>query len=221
MRRWTRRSPHRRRGIIFFIMAFAVALVFVLDAQITPLIRTAVESQAQRLSVEAINQAVGEVLREHQVTYQNIMRIEKDDSGNIVSMDTDVVALNELKTEINLQIQEKLKSYEKQEFSIPIGTLLGSDIFRDRGPSVPLRCTLLSNVLCDFKNEFDSAGINQTRHAILLEVKTEIRAMIPGYESTMGVTTDFCVAETVIVGEVPEVYAGLNGAALFDSGTAQ
>ena len=61
--------------------------------------------------------------------YQNIMRIEKDENGNIISIDTDAAALNLLKTKINLQIQEKLKSYEKQEFLIPIGTLLGSDLF--------------------------------------------------------------------------------------------
>ncbi len=213
----TRYPSYKRRGIIFFIMFLAVIIVFVLDAQITPLIQTAVESQAQRLSVEGINQAVTEVLSENQVEYQNIMRIEKDENGNIISIDTDAAALNLLKTKINLQIQEKLKSYEKQEFLIPIGTLLGSDLFRDRGPSIPLRCTLLSNVLCDFKNEFDSAGINQTRHAIMMEVKTEVRAMIPGYQTTMGISTDFCIAETVIVGEVPQFYAGLDGSTILEN----
>ena len=209
----------KRRGGIFLIMLLAAVLVFFLDTQITPLVETSVKSQAQRLSVEGINQAVSEVLGDSQVEYQNVMRIEKDESGSIASIDTDTAALNALKAEINLQIQDKLKSYEKQEFSIPIGTLLGGDLFRDRGPSIPLRCTLLSNVECNFKSEFDSAGINQTRHTIILEVKTELRAMIPGYQTAMGISTDFCIAETVIVGEVPQFYAGLGGSSFLGSDT--
>ena len=211
MKRLPRRPGRSRRGVIFFIMLISVVLVFALDAKVAVLLRTAIESQAQKISTAAINEAVMEVLGENQVTYQNIIKTERDENGRIISMDTDAVSLNALKAKINLKIQEKLKEYERQQFSIPIGTLLGSDLLRDRGPAVPLRCTLLSNVQCDFKNEFDSAGINQTRHSIMLVVKTEVRAMIPGYETTLGLTTDFCVAETIIVGEVPGVYAGLNG----------
>ena len=209
MRRAPRRTGSRGRAGIFLIMALAIALVFVLDAQITPMIHTSVESAAQKISAEAVNQAVNEEITENQLTYQKIMRSEKDGNGNITSMDTDMVALNSLKAQINLKIQEKLNALEKQNFSIPAGTLIGSDLFRDRGPKVPLKCTLLSNVLCDIKNVFDSAGINQTRHAIMLEVKTEVRAMIPGYQTTLGLTTNFCVAETIIVGDVPSFYAGL------------
>ena len=211
MKRLPRRPGRSRRGVIFFIMLISVVLVFALDAKVAVLLRTAIESQAQKISTAAINEAVMEVLGENQVTYQNIIKTERDENGRIISMDTDAVSLNALKAKINLKIQEKLKEYERQQFSIPIGTRLGSDLLRDRGPAVPLRCTLLSNVQCDFKNEFDSAGINQTRHSIMLVVKTEVRAMIPGYETTLGLTTDFCVAETIIVGEVPGVYAGLNG----------
>src|SRR5699024_8793177 len=79
-RRPSRHPPQKRRGVIFLIMLLAVILVFVLDAQIAPLVETSVKSQAQRLSVEGINQAVSEVLGDSQVDYQNVMQIEKDES---------------------------------------------------------------------------------------------------------------------------------------------
>ena len=88
---------------------------------------------------------------------------------------------------------------------IPIGTLIGGNLFHGLGPALSLKVTLAGNVQADFKSTFESAGVNQTRHRIYLSVGTSVYSFLPGINSTTDISTDVLVAETVIVGEVPQV----------------
>jgi hypothetical protein len=58
------------------------------------------------------------------------------------------------------------------------------------------------------ESEFLSAGINQTIHKINLKVSVGIRAVIPGFSDETSVSADYCVAQTVIVGDVPQLMLG-------------
>ena len=89
--------------------------------------------------------------------------------------------------------------------------LIGGTVFSGRGPGIPVRIVSVSNVTADFTNEFSSAGINQTRHQIILNIKVDIDMLIPGGTLQDTVTTSMVIAETVIVGTVPGTYADMSG----------
>lgn len=74
---------------------------------------------------------------------------------------------------------------------------------------MPLRLTLSGNVNADFKSSFESAGINQTKHQIYLNIHTSVYSFLPGFNTTTDVETNVPVAETIIVGAVPQVVANL------------
>lgn len=207
MRRFRTPAQKRARRIAFLLLL--VALFLILDAQLKPLLRIAIANQAKLVSTQAINEAVAESLSGQGVTYAQLITIARDQEGNVQSLDTNVTQVNSLKAALNVAIQEKLNQAGGRRVGIPLGTLIGGDFFRDRGPSIPLRFSVVSNVFCDFTSSFDAAGINQTRHVVLLKVKTEINAMIPGCQTQTEVETEFIVAETIIVGKVPGVYAEL------------
>ena len=59
---------------------------------------------------------------------------------------------------------------------------------------------------------FTSAGINQTLHQIMLDVEVEITLLIPGGKTETRVDAAVCVAETLLMGQVPDTYLGLPAA---------
>jgi sporulation protein YunB len=105
---------------------------------------------------------------------------------------------------------KSMSELNTQRLSIPVGTLFGGELLTGRGPKLPLKLMISNSVLSEFKNSFDEAGINQTRHEIMLELTADIYVVLPGYKTSAQVKTNISVAETIIVGKVPDTYADLN-----------
>ena len=61
----------------------------------------------------------------------------------------------------------------------------------------------------EFNNSVVTAGINQTKHQINLEVMVDIDILIPWATESARVTTEVLIADTIIVGQVPETYFNL------------
>lgn len=180
------------------------------DIQLRPLITRMSASQAKIVASKAVNEAVDDVLGRESLDYADLVTLVS--SGDDVSaMKTDIVKINRLKTEIAASVQEKLKEYESRTIKIPLGTLLGVDLLTGRGPKIQLRISLYGDVVTNISSQFEDAGINQTRHQLMCDVKTGIAVIIPGYNSYTEVTTNFSIAETVIVGGVPNSYTNVNG----------
>ena len=99
-----------------------------------------------------------------------------------------------------------LDEYADSSISVRMGTLTGTDFFADRGPTVQLRIIPVSSVGSFINNEFASGGINQTLHRIMMQLVVDISIVLPGYSTTTTVISEFCIAETIIVGSVPESY---------------
>ena len=197
------------RGKVFIILACTVAVCFIFNMQIKPVVETAVANESEIFAVNVINQAVLENLGENAVSYENLISVSRDGSGNVQSITTNVVEMNMLKSNIIKNVQQKLGDNSYIKVWIPYGTFLGGDIFYGRGPKVPLKIMLSGNVSADFKSSFSSAGINQTRHQIYLNVTASVHSFLPGFRESTDVKTNVLVAETVIVGSVPQVVADL------------
>jgi sporulation protein YunB len=210
MRRWRRYGMARRnnwRAVL--ILVLFLGLIMILDSQLRPIILSITTNQARIKSVDTINSAVTKELNEHGVTYNDIITVERSDAGEVLSITTNMVKMNELKAAIISNVQKQLSDENQMDMGVPLGTLLGNDLLHGYGPNVPIRLTLSGNVIADFKSSFESAGINQTKHQIYLSIHTSVYSFIPGFNSTTDVETNIPVAETIIVGQVPEVVANL------------
>jgi sporulation protein YunB len=211
--RHRRRIGRRRLKVkykLILILAVILGLILFIDCQLRPLVRALSVNQAKTISNKVINQVVLEEMTQEQVTYKDLVNIERGSDGKILAIGANSIRMNELKAAVSLHSQERIGEIMDETLQIPIGTLIDSEFTRGRGPKLPLHLSLSGNVQTEFTSKFESAGINQTRHQIYLTVHTSIFAIIPGYyNSSTEVETSVIVAETVIVGEVPEVYAGL------------
>ena len=202
------------RLLIFF--SLAVVLFIFISMKLKPMVQTVTSGIAKQMMVSSIHEVVLKELDEKQYQYDDFVNVQRDLDGNIRTISLNMVNVNTLKSNIALTIQQELGDSQKQT-GVPLGTLLGADLLRGHGPEIPLKISVLGNLSVDLKSTFDSAGINQTRHQIYLEITTGVYSYITGVSSTDHVTTTIPVAETVIVGEVPQMYANLSQ----DSGMEQ
>ena len=191
------------------IVALLGVIFLFLDWRLHPVVESMVTNQARITSVEAINGAVMEELTANSVSYTDLVWTSSAQSpGQILAVTTDMNQMNQLKASILQRVQEQLG--EHLDTGVPLGTLLGSELLHGRGPNIPVRLSLSGNVTADFESTFESAGINQTKHRICLRVHASIYSFLPpAYNGTTEITTDIPVAETVIIGEVPQLMANI------------
>ena len=216
--------PHRlEKGVIFVLRRKKIRLKFLIpilllvglfifiECQLSPLVEKAAESQAKQMFNQSVNDAVAAELNSKGITYTDLIHIEKASDGAVLAVTTDSLKINQLKADISVAVQNHLGKEKYRQFSVPVGTLTGSNLLRDKGPAIPIDISFSGSVVTDLKSEFVSAGINQTRHQILMTVKGYEVLMAPGINTTVEVETTVAVAETVIVGQVPEFMADLSG----------
>lgn len=156
---------------------------------------------------EAVNEAVENVSQEET---EPLFTTSQAEDGSLQSLSVNAAAMNQVKSEVALAVQEAL-SGNHCEAGVPLGTLLGSALLHGRGPSLPLRVTADGNVQVDYESTFSSAGVNQTCHRIILTVQVQAFTYVPGASGRVEEETSVVLSETVIVGQVPQLVTGWNG----------
>jgi len=109
---------------------------------------------------------------------------------------------------MSVLIIESIKRIRTGEFYIPLGNALGSRLLSGRGPKINVKIVPIGTISSNIKSEFQSAGINQSMHRLIIEFKVCVSIMSPFSNSTSQFTVPLCIAETIIVGEVPRVIWG-------------
>lgn len=202
-----------KKNIRLRVAAVSVALftAFVwINNRVNPILKTMTSVQAGYIANIAIDQAAAEVLAESDIMYDRLISLNTLSDGTVCSMTANIREMNKFKTNISKAIQDKILDYCEREISIPLGTLTGIDLFSGRGPSVRMKIQLYGNVTANLRSDFEGAGINQTRHRIICDVKVGVSAVIPGCSSYTEVVNSFTVSETVLLGRVPESFTNVD-----------
>ena len=212
MRRFRRPAVtvSKRRVILFrlfLVFCAAFAVFSVLDNRLRPVITTMAQYQCRVVSVLAMNEAVMEELNEVQDIEQALVEVDKAPDGTVSAIEINSVEVNRLKTRLTDAVANRLLSAPKQDVHIPLGTLLGWQIMAGRGPDIPLQVVPASFVQSTIVDTLETAGINQTQHRIFIRFTVEMSAILPGYSTSVTVENEVCIAQTLIVGKVPQFYA--------------
>jgi len=202
------RNKRRLKHFMLFFLIIAI-VVFLVDLKIRPVIKTMSLNNGKIKAVLTIHKAVSDELSGGD--YSSLVNITSDSEGNIKSVSADTVKVNLLKAKVTSAIQQSLEAQSGYGFSVKLGTLFGNEFFQGRGPNIPMKIALSEYVITDIRSELSDAGINQVRHRMMLDITAHINVFIPGYISSSEVETDFCIAETLVVGEVPENYTEIEG----------
>ena len=210
-----KRKPHKKIRksrcssipFIFITVILILAALFasVYNTSFKPVLKSLASYRAERISNEAVNEAVAEILGSSEISYSDTVKIFRDAEGKVSSVSLDFSGINPLKSVFTEKVNETVAKNKKITIYVPLGNLTGSELFSGTGPLIPVDMIPASNTTVDFKSSFSAEGINQTRHTISLKVTSRISLLLPGSTGTESVSVyEIPVAESIIVGLVPD-----------------
>lgn len=157
-----------------------------------------------------ISSAIYDEIDSLDITYDKLVSFEKDNSGHITALKTDIIEINKLKTTLSVRILKELSEMDTAELAIPLGTVIGSELLVGKGPAIHVNVVPVGTVKTEIINEITSAGINQSRHQIMMKITADLTIITALTSITTQVETYICIAETVIVGDVPQSYTNID-----------
>ncbi len=209
---------YRKRGLWHGLKVFLFVLIFLLIIVIlyvytivTPLVLKVTNQTVSTVFMQAINDSVLETLNEDGVTYSDFVDVSTDTEGNITSIELKTYTLNLFVAEITKFSQEKINSLCMLGTDVPLGAFTGISFLSDSGPQIKIKMLPLGSVSTQVNSYFESVGINQTSHTVLLSISASITIILPLYAHNMLISSDVIIAESIIVGKVPSIYlSGIN-----------
>ena len=205
----SRKRKRRQQAVALLVTAvfLSAGSVILLEVKIRPVLAAIAESRAKNIATQAVNDAVWQVLSDEKISYDSLVSFTYGQDGKINAVAVNSVKLNTVCAQIRSRITDYFSALSEKIISIPIGSLTGIDLLAGRGQSVNIGITLSGSSQTEVINEFETAGINQTRHQIILKIKTKIYIIMQSGNITTETENSIIAAETVIVGEVPEIYS--------------
>ena len=203
-----RRLPGRRAGTYLALLAAALVLtaLLLIVSHLRPLLESLAVTRVSNTVNRIVSEAVIEAIDSGEIQYDKLVSFEKDSEGRITALHSNMAAFNRLQAAILDIILTRVDQVSARELSIPVGTLTGSALLAGRGPRISVRMESVGSSSAWFENQFLDAGINQTRHEIVLNVDVAVSILLPGITTAASVSNAVTVAETVIVGSVPDTY---------------
>ncbi len=206
---WQGTKPGWKKHLVRSITLSAVLAVawagYQLERNLTGVVLSLAQAQARAMAVQVLNEAAEEIVLSG-VTYSDLMAITADDSGQVRLIQANTPMLNQLSSRASLTAQEKLSSLESRTVKVPLGSALGVSMLAGAGPKISVAILPVGAVIAGFTTEFESAGINQTRHKISLTLTAHVQLVIPSGAKEVEAVIQVAVAESIIVGQVPQTY---------------
>ena len=202
------KGKRRRRklfALLFSLTLFFAVAFFYFQRNVTRVLIAISEATMRASTTVAVNDAVYYTLSDD-LRYEDLVYVERDSTGNIVAVSANALKINKIARDTASISQSNLKSLSLNGIPIPLGALTGIEAFAGLGPPIPFRIIPVSSVSCDFSSEFESVGINQTKHSIYLNVIADISIVMPSRTENFAVITEILVGEFVIVGSVPDTF---------------
>ena len=210
MQRAQRRSRagggRRRMAALLIGAALLCYGLFRAEARLRPMILTLAEYECRQRAIQKMNAAVTDAMAACPAMFEGLYRVERGADGGVLSVTGDPAAINRVKAQLTQQVAAALDQLREQTYYVPVGSLLGWQILAGRGPSISFQAIPDSYVNSDVVTTLDTAGINQTELRVFLVLQVEMTAILGGYSAEVYVENQVCIAQLLIVGQVPQMY---------------
>lgn len=207
MRWWIRRITR----IFLVIVLIAAVLLLLLRRKYDAVIVELTKTQVTNSTSDLINDAIADQIANGKIEYDRIVYFEKDLNGKITALKTNIGEVNKLKTDTLNIINDEILATDHSEMGIPLGSLFLPELFSGKGPEIPVKILSIRNSDATFESSFAHAGINQTMHQIRMCVLVDVAVLVLGETVTFTVNSEVVIAETIIVGAVPDTFLQTGG----------
>ena len=196
---------------IWILLALAAAVFMLLRGQYHDVAASLARTQVMNVTSDLINDAIARQIETGEIAYDRMVYFEKDLDGRITALKTNMSLVNRLKTDTLNRINDEILALDSDHIGIPMGSLILPELLAGKGPRINIRVLSIRNSEADFESRFSEAGINQTLHQLTMVVRVDVAVLVLGKTETFTVQSEVVVAETVIVGTVPETYLQTGG----------
>ena len=196
------------RTLILGLLLLTAGLIL-LEQNLSQTLLDMAYAQAYSVAVETVNRAVRDCVGEG-LDYGSLVETTMDPEGRVTLLRTRAGAMNRLVSETALKAEQELNGLENQNVYIPLGSALGIKFLAGAGPHIRTRIIPIGAVSTGFESTFESAGINQTRHKIFLTLRATVSLILPNGSQRVEVNNTFPLAESIIVGQVPDSFVDVN-----------
>ena len=193
------------------ILAVLVGILVLFRIKYHATIRALAQTQVINATSDLINDAIDKQIEAGTIQYDRIVFFEKDLNGNITALKTNMSEVNRLKTNILNLINDEILSMDTTDLGIPIGSLVLPELMSGRGPEIPVQILSIRNSEGSFESSFTEAGINQTLQQLTMHVSIDVSILVLGTAESFTVSSQVVVAETIIVGKVPDTFFQTGG----------
>ena len=197
--------------LLLLLLAAAAVLFLMVRSRYRDVVRELAETQVKNTTSDLTNDAIAKQIADGIIQYDRIVYFEKDLDGRITALKTNMSEVNRLKTDILNIINDEILALDTSDIGIPLGSLFLPEFFSGKGPAIPVHILSIRNSDATFASEFHQAGINQTLHQLIMEVSVDVAVLVLGQTGSFTVTSEVVVAETVIVGDVPNTFLQTGG----------
>ena len=189
---------------ILVILLLIVVILFYLRFKYDRAIVGLAETQVRNATSDLINDAIDKQIENDDIRYDRIVYFEKDLNGKITALKTNMSEVNRLKTNILNIINDEILQMDSSSIGVPAGSLFLPEFFSGKGPSFPVSVLSIRNSDASFVSDFNEAGINQTLHQLNMQISIDVAVLVLGKTNYFTISSQVVVAETIIVGQVPD-----------------
>lgn len=205
------RGLRRLLRSIGLLLIAASLLLLLFRSRYHGTIRSLAETQVKNSTSDLINDAIDKQIETGNIQYDRIVYFEKDLDGRITALKTNMSEVNRLKTDILNIINDDILALDTSDIGIPLGSLILTEFFSGRGPAIPVHIMSIRNSDASFYSSFTEAGINQTLQQLTMDITVDVTILVLGKAESFTVTSQVVVAETIIVGQVPDTFFQTGG----------
>ena len=193
------------------LLVLGIILILVFRSRYRDVIRELAETQVKNTTSDLTNDAIAKQIADGIIQYDRIVFFEKDLDGRITALKTNMSEVNRLKTDILNIINDEILALDTSDIGIPLGSLFLPELLSGKGPVIPVHILSIRNSDASFSSNFVQAGINQTLHQLIMVVSVDVAILVLGQTGSFTITSEVVVAETVIVGDVPNTFLQTGG----------
>lgn len=192
--------------IILILSLLSMVFLTFADLRLKPVVINAARSRARLFASDVISRSVDAAVAESAGSFINVIYGE----DGISAIETNVTGISRLRADSILNIRGEISDIDRMTLDIPLGNLAGGMLLTGRGFPVRIKLVPIGDVSGEIYSEFSETGINQTLHRIYLRVRVSMNMIVASDTVRLELADDILVAETVIVGKVPDAYTAIN-----------
>ncbi|MBR5022143.1 MAG: sporulation protein YunB [Oscillospiraceae bacterium] len=197
--------------LITILLIVVIVGIVLFRVRFNDAIRALAQTQVTNTTSDLINDAIDRQIEDGTIQYDRMVYFEKDLDGRITALKTNMSEVNRLKTNILNLINDEILALSTDDLGVPLGNLFLPEVLSGRGPEIPVQILSIRNSDASFSSNFTQAGINQTLQQINMQVSVDVTVLVLGQTDSFTVSSQVIVAETIIVGDVPNTYFQTGG----------